>query len=537
MISAISYSQEAGIGIESNGLDTPIYTIAERMPEPKGGMEAFYKAIANNMLYPEEAQSKGIEGKVFVRFVVTATGKIRSVEVLKGVNPALDQEAVRLIKLSEEKPGWTPGQEQWEQVNVQIVQQITFKLKAAFKEKLKKTAQLAVVEQDTAKTGDGIGEHDSLMTDLYSRADVMPAPKKGWEVFYKIMQENYMYPEKAVSKKTRGVVYLKFIVDDQGEMKGLSVRKGLHIILDEEALRLLSQVSQEIDWYPGTRKGKAVNVQLTLPVYYELDHSNKPVYIQSTPVFSDTYEREWAYENLPVAENINGVKIYHKPEIYPEPKGGFSELNQFFQENLKYPEEALNDQAAGQVLVRMIVTPDGYGYDEKIEQSIHPALDAEALRLIKLFNQDKKWTAGMNMIKRVSAYVLVPVNFFITGVPNITLYHLDSLMAIPNLLEFPETEAQPVGGMKAFYQLIFENLEYPREAIINSSGGSTYVRFIIDENGEPTYVHSVEGRVIGYGMDQEAVRVVRLSKWVPAMHQGKPVKQMKVIPIKYVVER
>ncbi len=127
---AFCQQPSASFDFENATEETPLYTEAEKMPEPKGGLAALYKVISENLQYPAEVRKRGIQGKVFVRFVVTAQGKIESVEVLKGLDPALDKEAVRIIKLSEEQPGWKPGQEQGEHVDVQLVQPVWFKLKA-----------------------------------------------------------------------------------------------------------------------------------------------------------------------------------------------------------------------------------------------------------------------------------------------------------------------------------------------------------------------------------------------------------------------
>jgi TonB family protein len=78
----------------------------EIMPEPIGGMDAMYKFLQDNITYPAEAKEKGIQGQVFIEFVVEKNGSIGNVKVIKGVDPLLDAEAVRAVSLL---PDWKPG--------------------------------------------------------------------------------------------------------------------------------------------------------------------------------------------------------------------------------------------------------------------------------------------------------------------------------------------------------------------------------------------------------------------------------------------
>jgi len=83
--------------------------VVDKPAEFPGGISRFYgKYISKNLKYPKDAKKLGIEGKVYVEFVVEDTGEIRqeSVRVIKGIYPSCDNEAARLIKKS---PRWTPG--------------------------------------------------------------------------------------------------------------------------------------------------------------------------------------------------------------------------------------------------------------------------------------------------------------------------------------------------------------------------------------------------------------------------------------------
>lgn len=102
-----------------------IFTIVEDQPEPPGGMSAFYQYIAKNLKYPSQARRMGIEGKVFVQFVVDKDGSITEVQAVKGIGAGCDEEAVRVIG---EAQKWKPGKQRGRPVKVRMILPITFKL-------------------------------------------------------------------------------------------------------------------------------------------------------------------------------------------------------------------------------------------------------------------------------------------------------------------------------------------------------------------------------------------------------------------------
>lgn len=102
-----------------------VFTIVENQPTPNGGMTAFYEYIQQNLKYPAQARNLGIEGKVFVEFVVGPDGKLTQVKAVKGIGGGCDQEAERVISNS---PKWQPGLQRGEAVNVRMILPITFKL-------------------------------------------------------------------------------------------------------------------------------------------------------------------------------------------------------------------------------------------------------------------------------------------------------------------------------------------------------------------------------------------------------------------------
>ncbi|AHM62569.1 TonB family protein [Flammeovirgaceae bacterium 311] len=108
---------------------------------------------------------------------------------------------------------------------------------------------------------------------------------------------------------------------------------------------------------------------------------------------------------------------------------------------------------------------------------------------------------------------------------------------VQEIFDIVEEEAQPRGGMKEFYEFLYKNIEYPRQAIRLGIEGTAYVRFVIDEKGNVESAEVVEGRELGYGLDEEAIRVIKLTKWTPGKQRGRAVKQRKILPVKFKLQK
>ena len=118
----ISFWQiEAQENPDKNG----IYSIVEEMPEYPGGEEALKNEIAEKIKYPEEARKNGIQGKVFVTFVVDEQGAVSNVKIARGAEPSLDKEALRVINTLKT---WKPGKEKGKAVKVAFTVPINFAL-------------------------------------------------------------------------------------------------------------------------------------------------------------------------------------------------------------------------------------------------------------------------------------------------------------------------------------------------------------------------------------------------------------------------
>ena len=106
--------------VDENG----VYMVCEQMPMYPGGMQELMKYLQKNIQYPQEAKEKGIHGRVIVQFIVEKDGNIKDTKVVRGIDPSLDNEALRVINAM---PKWEPGKHKGEAVNVKYTIPVAFK--------------------------------------------------------------------------------------------------------------------------------------------------------------------------------------------------------------------------------------------------------------------------------------------------------------------------------------------------------------------------------------------------------------------------
>jgi protein TonB len=94
-------------------------------PEYSGGMDAFRHMVAENLVYPSLAEENGIHGKVYVEFVISKNGERTKPKIIRSVDPLLDQEALRVINLSDK---WKPGAFHGKEILVSITCPVNFVL-------------------------------------------------------------------------------------------------------------------------------------------------------------------------------------------------------------------------------------------------------------------------------------------------------------------------------------------------------------------------------------------------------------------------
>jgi periplasmic protein TonB len=113
------------MGEEESAEEQQIFMVVESMPEFPGGEAALHQYLAENIKYPQMAKESGIQGRVFVTFVVERDGKVTDVKVLRGIGGGCDEEAIRVVQ---NMPKWAPGKQRGKPVRVQFNLPVKFTL-------------------------------------------------------------------------------------------------------------------------------------------------------------------------------------------------------------------------------------------------------------------------------------------------------------------------------------------------------------------------------------------------------------------------
>ena len=240
--------------IKPNVTDADVYEVVENMPEfPDGGMPGLMKYLSANIRYPEAAHKAGTQGRVTVQFVVGKDGSIGNVGILRGVDPALDAEAIRVIS---GMPKWKPGTQKGEPVNVKYTVPVMFRLTPEPVEKIDEMIVVGYRNPDAPVTGE-----------VYEVADKMPEFPGGMTGLMQHLSKNIRYPAEAHTNNIQGRVVVSVIINTDGKATNAQIVQGVAPSLDAEALRVATTMP---DWTPGTKDGKPVNVKYTFPVVFRL---------------------------------------------------------------------------------------------------------------------------------------------------------------------------------------------------------------------------------------------------------------------------
>ena len=243
-------TQEANTEVmESRAVEGEVFQVVEEMPEFPGGMAECMKWLAQNIKYPAEAQEKGIQGRVIVQMVVEKDGTITHAKVVRGVDPLLDTEALRVVNSS---PKWKPGKQNGEAVRVKYTLPIMFRLGG---------------DSSDSKTAEAPKEAKVDENGIHQVCEEMPEFPGGMRECMNWLGKNINYPEDCKKAGIQGRVIIQFVVDKDGSIKSPKVARSVHPSLDKEALRVLSSMP---NWKPGKQKGEAVKVKYTIPVMFRL---------------------------------------------------------------------------------------------------------------------------------------------------------------------------------------------------------------------------------------------------------------------------
>jgi TonB family protein len=230
--------------------------------------------------------------------------------------------------------------------------------------------------------------------------------------------------------------------------------------------------------------------------------------------------------------NAQDNKVYDHvslktPPTYP---GGIQSFYNWLGNNMKYPAMASENNIQGTVYVTFTIEKDGSLTDIKIEgRKLGYGTDEEAVRVLKL---SKPWNPGVLDDKPVRVKYNIPIKF---AMPNRPKAAVESNTVYSHVsMENPPTYP---GGIAQLYKFLGDNIVYPKAAAEAKVQGTVYISFTIEKDGSLTDIKS-EARQLGAGTEEEAVRVLKLSKkWNPGMQNGQPVRVKYNIPVKFTMKK
>ena len=246
----------------SNDPNNPVFEVVEIMPEfPDGGMSGLMQFLSKNIQYPINAQKNHTQGRVTVQFVVNKDGSISEPKIIRGVDPDLDGEAIRVISLM---PKWKPGMQKGQPVRVKYTVPVMFRLSDdGQKEEYKPIPKI----DETVVVGYASKQAPAEEDPVFEVVENMPEFAGGMGGLMQYLSKNIKYPVEAQKAGIQGRVIMQVIIDKNGNVTNPKVTQPVDPLLDTEAIRGTASMPK---WKPGTQRGMPVNVKYTFPIVFRL---------------------------------------------------------------------------------------------------------------------------------------------------------------------------------------------------------------------------------------------------------------------------
>ena len=272
-------------------VEEDLFIEIEVQPQFPGGLDSLYNFIYSNLRYPQSAMRCKLEGRVFITFVVEKDGSITNVRILRDIGGGCGQEAKRVVEMM---PKWIPGKQNGKTVRVQYNLPITFKLN----------------EEDKAKTidatSDSISNNTTEMIDVFPANEVIPFYQPngekgvtgfqniidmsksdeeteiilsidpvvtqpqfpgGDDSLYSFIYSNLRYPQEAIDNGIEGRVFITFVIEKDGSITNIKIRRDIGYGCGEEAVRVLKMMPK---WIPGKdHLGNIHRTQYNMPINFE----------------------------------------------------------------------------------------------------------------------------------------------------------------------------------------------------------------------------------------------------------------------------
>lgn len=224
------------------------------------------------------------------------------------------------------------------------------------------------------------------------------------------------------------------------------------------------------------------------------------------------------------ATNGTPDPIFKIVEKMPEYPGGMTSMLQFLAKNIRYPETAKKENIEGMVVVQFVIAKDGSIRDPHVVKGIGGGANEEAVRVV---NMMPKWTPGTQKGQNVDVQFNLPIRFQLEGANKVEEVEEVKVQGSREVFRVVERMPTYEDGQQGLIDFLAKNIKYPTVAKENGIEGIVVVEFIIETDGRVSGTKLMKG--IGAGCDEEAVRVVNLTRWTPGIQNNK------VVPVKYTL--
>ncbi|GAB3304450.1 TonB family protein [Hymenobacter tenuis] len=315
------------------------YTYVEQMPLFGEHAEDALRYVASRIKYPGQAIMERAQGTVLVGFTVRADGRLDNIRVLRSAHPALDKEALRVVQ---EMPSWHPGRQTGRAVPVAFSLPVTFRI-AGPARKGAPNGTFTEAPEVVFKSAQYQGTAEELNARLY-----FPT-----------------YPTEAQAAKAEGRVVVLFDIDTTGQVTNVKAMQPI----SAEMQRKLHQRPVLHPLHPSLPTAAEATVK-TLASWQPSTLDKKPLLSHNVAIVN--YQLQSAADT-----------VYQLVDKMPEYFGGEEALVRFIASKTKYPSAAWKEKAEGEVLLYFVINKLGEVENPEVLQSVHPALDAEALRVVR----------------------------------------------------------------------------------------------------------------------------------------------------------
>jgi len=248
---------------------------------------------------------------------------------------------------------------------------------------------------------------------------------------------------------------------------------------------------------------------------------------------------------IQVSEKDNDT-VYQVVDQMPEFPGGMEAMMEFVATNIKYPQDAIDENIEGRMMVSFVVEKDGLVSNVKMLRGVCKSIDEEAMRVVRGM---PRWKPGMKDGKPARVAYQIPIVFKLGQMNNEHKTTVKTIVAgddehscKASTATYPDNSAEDKmkpdkngvyqiveempefpGGEKGLMEYASNNVKYPKEAKNKNIAGRVFVSFIVEKDGSINEVKVLRG--IGGGCDEEAVRVIKsMPKWKPGKQNGEPVR-------------